>query len=152
MERIRAERMARRSLPKDLKKINEVTEKNNSSGGNLEKTKDIGEVASDIDKLLIKLKNNEPSSDGQFFRLSIISYEIGDLHRSIVYAERFKDDEKARIAYMANGKLAMADVLTQLYLLCVSFGWNFHELRRLGAKHLEERHQDFKRDGWKEIK
>lgn len=77
---------------------------------------------------------------------------MGGLNRSIVYAERFRDDKKARIAYLANGKLALADILTQLYLLCQSVGWDFNELRKLGVEHLKERHEDFKKQGWNEIK
>ena len=84
--------------------------------------------------------------------MSIIAYEIGDLHRAVVYSNRFKDDEKIRIAHLAHGKLALADALTQLYLLCLSLGWDFNKLRELGALHLQERHEDFKRDGWSEIK
>ena len=80
-----------------------------------------------------------------------MAYEIGDLNRSIAYAERFRNDEKTRIAHLANGKLAMADVLAQLYLLCISLGWNFHELRKLGMEHLKERQEDFKKQGWNEI-
>jgi hypothetical protein len=156
MERIRGERIARRSFPKDLDKISEATGINNNSGCGEEKTKNIGEdIGSDIrniDELLVELKNNEPTSDNQFFRLAIIAYEVGDINRSIVYAERFKEDKDARIAYLANGKLAMADALTQLYLLCQSLGWNFHELRKLGAEHLKERHYDFKEQGWSELK
>ena len=156
MERIRAERIARKSFPKNSNKENESVEEGNNSGGNLEKIKDINrnvpEDISETDRLLIELKKNEPTSDNQFFRLAILAYEMGDLNRSIVYAERFKNDEKVRIAHLANGKLAMADVLTQLHLLCQSVGWDFHELRKLGIQHLKERQEDFKEQGWSEIK
>ena len=153
MERIRAERIAQRTFPNNSNKESESVENANNSGGNLEKTNavNIQEDISDTDKLLIELKKNEPTSDNQFFRLAILAYEIGDLNRSIVYAERFKNDDKARIAYLANGKLAMADILTQLYLLCRSIGWDFHELRKLGAQHLKERQEDFKIQGWSEM-
>ena len=110
------------------------------------------DIISDIDEGLIELKGNEPTSDNQFFRMSIIGYELGDLHRAIAYSARFKDDEKMRIAHLANGKLAMADLLTQLDLLCLTFGWDFNKLRRLGIDHLRERHDDFRRDGWSEVK
>lgn len=43
MERIRAERIIRRSFLKDLDKISEATEINNNSGDNLEKIKSIDE-------------------------------------------------------------------------------------------------------------
>lgn len=163
MERIRVERAAKRSFPNNINnssKRNESVENSKNSGSNLEKInstdeKDICNVTkgvSDTDKLLVELKRNEPTSDNKFFRLAIIAYEMGDLNRSIVYAERFKDDEKARIAHLANGKLALADALTQMYLLCESVGWNFNDLRKLGAEHLKERQEDFKRQGWRDIK
>jgi len=150
MERIRAERLARRSLPNEGKLPN-----NKNSGGDEENKKDYGnknENIDEIDKLLEELKKNEPTSDNLFYRLSIIAYEIGDLNRAIVYAERFRGDEKIRIGHLANGKLALADALTQLFLLCETLEWDFHALRKLGADHLAERHQDFKRDGWSDIK
>ena len=56
------------------------------------------------------------------------------------------------IGHLANGKLALADSLAQLYLLCRTLEWNFHELRKLGADHLAERYKDFIRDRWTEIK
>lgn len=163
MERIRAERVAKRTFPNSINSSNkkgESVEKDGNSGDDLEKIKSTGEKdidnitedASDVDRLLIELKKNEPTSDNQFFRLAILAYEMGDLNRSIVYAERFKNDEKARIAHLANGKLALADALTQLHLLCQTVGWNFNELRKLGAQHLKERQEDFKRQGWREIK
>jgi len=120
--------------------------------GNEKNKETSGNIVSDIDKGLIELKGNEPTSDNQFFRMSIIGYELGDLHRAIVYATRFKDDKKMRTAHLANGKLAMADLLTQLYLLCSTLEWDFNTLRKLGLDHLRERHGDFRRDGWSEIK
>lgn len=148
MERIRAERAARYSIPNSLVESKGSGDKKDNEGDK----KEIIEQANDIDKLLAELKKNEPTSDNQFFRLSIIAYEMGDLHRSIVYAERFKNDPKIRAGHLANGRLALADALTQLYLLCMSLEWDFHALRKLGADHLAERHRDFERDGWSEIK
>lgn len=127
------------------------------------------------DTILRRLKSQEPNSNNLFFRNSIIGYEWGDLQRAIVYSERFsnnktsfkvsegnkvmfRDGFKDKSTILAEGKLAMADLLTQLCLLCISLeeltgdsGWNFNELRKLGAQHLEERHKDFKRDGWTEV-
>jgi len=110
-----------------------------------------------VDTKLKILKSQEPNSDNLFFRLAIIGYEWGDLQRSIVYAERFRnkllfrDGFKDKSIILSEGKLAMADMLTQLYLLTISLGWDWDELRELGAQHLEERHKDFKRDGWTEV-
>lgn len=160
LERIREERKRLRSFPKFEEDEESRNGKNDNSREdickisieNSKKSMEILKEIGGIDRLLEELKRNEPSSDNKFFRLSIIAYEMGDFHRSIVYAERFKDDEKARIAHLANGKLALADALTQLYLLCLSLEWDFDDLRELGALHLQERHEDFKRDGWSEVK
>lgn len=113
----------------------------------------------DVESLLIRLKKNEPTSDNRFFRLSIIAYELGDLNRAIVYANRFNESNgvqfgsnwKSPDAVIAEGKLAMLDLLTQLHMLCLSMNWDFEELRELGAQHLEERQKDFIRDGWTEV-
>lgn len=159
MERIRAERIAQRTFPNNLNKRNDNVDddKNRRCNEDIKETKETKEIKEikeikDIGELLIELKRNEPTSDNQFFRLAILAYEIGDLNRSIVYAERFRDDEKARIAHLAHGKLAMADALTQLYLLCISLGWDFDKLRELGVQHLKERQQDFRIQGWVDIK
>lgn len=160
MERIRADRLIKRSFPGNLanNKNSPVDEEKNSDGdksGNSHiknnSSIDIEEIY-EVDKLLEKLKRDEPTSDNQFFRLAIMAYEIGDLNRSIVYAERFKNDEKIRAGHLANGKLALADLLAQLYLLCITMNWDFHKLRKMGAEHLAERYEDFKRDKWCEIK
>lgn len=109
-------------------------------------------VATYTDNLLRELKKNEPTSDNRQFRINIITYELGDLARAIVYADRFRNDEKQFKIRMADAKLAISDVLTQLFLLCETNGWDFHEMRKLGAEHLEERHEDFKKQGWCELK
>lgn len=62
--------------------------------------------------------------------MNIIMYELGDLARAAVYAERFKKSDKVmfrdgfkdRNTILAEGKLAMADLLTQLHMLCISMG------------------------------
>lgn len=136
----------------DNDKNDNIANSNKRAIENSKKSLEILKERGGIDKLLAELKRNEPSSDNQFFRMSIIAYEMGDLHRSIVYAARFKNDDKARLAHLANGKLALADALTQLYLLCLSLEWDFNGLRELGVLHLQERQEDFKRDGWSEVK
>jgi hypothetical protein len=84
-----------------------------------------------------------------FFRLSVIAYELGDLHRDIVFMVRFPS-EKA--AHLANAKLSLADLMTQLTLLCDELGFDEDEIRSLGWEHLKERYNEFKRRGWVEIK
>lgn len=83
-----------------------------------------------------------------FFRLSIISYEIGDLNKDIVYAFRFPDQKRA---HLANAQLSLADALTQLSILCKELGFDEEELRKLGWQHLEERYGEFEENGWEVI-
>ncbi len=155
MVKIRKERLKiRNTKNKTEKKIEKESEKkidSNNIGDVSRNTSDIKIYTNDIEKELAELKRNEPTSDNQFFRMSIIGYELGDLHRAIVYSQRFKNDEKIKMSHLANGKLAMADLLIQLNLLCTTLEWNFEELRKLGLEHLKERHKDFGRDGWSEI-
>jgi len=159
--RLADERKKRKYPFKEMKEINDIS--------NDQLSLSLVSVSDPVDSVLRYLKSQEPNSDNLFFRLAIIEYEWGDLNRAIVYSERFCNDEtmfkvgddkkvmfrdgfKDKKVILSEGKLAMADMLTQLYLLTLSLGWDWEELRKLGANHLEERHKDFKRDGWKEVK
>jgi len=93
-------------------------------------------------------ENHEPKSN-IFFRLCIITYEFGDLSKDIVYAYRFPKEHEA---HMANAKLSLADLLTQLSILCKELGFNESELRELGFQHLRERFKEFEKRGWVAIK
>ncbi len=112
-----------------------------------------------VDDLLRELKKREPSGDNPFFRLAIIGYEIqktfGSLEHSIVYYERFKDGiqdtDKEKACHLKNAQLELGDCFTQLQLLALTYGFDIDETRELGAQHLAERHEDFKRKGWCEI-
>lgn len=112
-------------------------------------------IPEQVNKILPEIKAREPRSDSPFFRLAIIGYEIGktfaSLEHAIVYAERFKDDEKMKKAELKNAQLEIGDCFTQLQLLCLTYGFDIDETRMLGAQHLAERHEDFKLKGWCEI-
>lgn len=107
-------------------------------------------VPNDIEAILKELKKIEPTSDNIMFRLNIIGYEFGDLQRALVYAKRFPDDKIKQKGYYAEGKLALADMLTMLQMLCISLGWNFEELRKLGVEHLRERQHEFIEQKWQD--
>jgi len=89
-------------------------------------------------------ENHEPKSN-IFFRLCIITYEFGDLSKDIAYAYRFPNEHEA---HMANAKLSLADLLTQLSILCKELGFNESELRELGFQHLREKFKEFEKRGW----
>lgn len=105
-------------------------------------------IPNDIDSQLKELKKIEPTSDNIMVRLNIIGYEYGDLQRALVYAERFRNDDIKVKGYYGEGKLAVADMITMLHMLCISLGWNFEELRKYGVEHLKERQHDFIGDRW----
>jgi NTP pyrophosphatase (non-canonical NTP hydrolase) len=83
-----------------------------------------------------------------FFRLSVITYELGDLHKDIVFMHRFPKEKEA---HKANAKLSLADMLVQIFLLCDELGFDVEELIELGWKHLEEKYKEYERRGWVEI-
>lgn len=149
LEEIRKRRKEDRSLAAVLSELTDV------------KSEQIARsAATKINEALCALKSREPTSDNEFFRMNIIMYELGDLARAIVYAERFRNSNevmfrngfKDKNTILAEGKLAMADLLTQLHILCISMGWDIENLREIGVQHLAERQQDFKRDGWEKVK
>jgi hypothetical protein len=99
-----------------------------------------------------KTKNEETNmtepKTNIFFRLCIIAYEFGDLCRDIVYAHRFPNEHEA---HMANAKLSLADLLTQLSIICKELGFNETELRELGVQHLREKHREFEKRRWVDV-
>ena len=82
--------------------------------------------------------------DSAFQRLIIITYELGDLNRDLFYARHFQDERKA---HLANAKLSIADLFTQLSLLCRDLGFKEIELRKLGWRHLQERLEELEKRG-----
>ena len=90
---------------------------------------------------------NEPKAN-IFFRLSIIGYELGDLNKDIVYMRRFPNEKEA---HRADSKLSLADLLTQISILCIELGFDEEEIRKMGKAHLNERYSEFEKRGWKEV-
>lgn len=140
MNNIRAERISKRNFPLETDNKNDNKSDNKSDNKN---------ESYDIEKKLKELKKNEPSSDNIFRRLAIIGYEYGFVQRHLTYAEIFNQDEKEKKVHLASAKLELADLITQINILCITMKWDLEELRRLGAQHLEERHEDFKRKNWR---
>ena len=82
-----------------------------------------------------------------FFRLSIITYELGDLHRALVYGHSFSSEQ---FSHVEEAKLALADLFIQLSILCFELGFSEPELKMLGWDHLRDRYKDFDKRGWSE--
>jgi len=100
---------------------------------------------------LRKLYGDEPHIDGHqrlILRVVIMGYELGAIQEAVLRnaSERLPDNIKR--GHIENGKLGMADLLTQLKMLCFELGWDYRAIERLGVEHLKERHVDFKKEGW----
>jgi hypothetical protein len=70
----------------------------------------------------------------------VLGYEFGDLSKAIQRA-RIKPDLKA--PYMAEGQLALGDLITQARILCGLLGWSFSNVVDLGEERFLETMQDY---------
>jgi len=77
------------------------------------------------------LLKKDPLQRNVLWRLSILSYQLGDVIKATVY----------RIYYGNEGhhtelKLALADLIAQIRILTIQNGLNYDELEELGLKRL----------------
>lgn len=69
-------------------------------------------------------------------QLPILTYELGDLARGLIYMKRYPDKADG---YRGEAKLGMADLLAQCIVLCEREGWDFDEILELGIEHCIEK-------------
>ncbi len=100
-----------------------------------------------LDKELFNIRMEEPKNTIEG-RCCILTYELGNAVKSIYYSRRFPSDKDL---HLANAKLELSDLITQIHMLCQELGFNFHELRNLGLEHVKERYKEFKENNWKDI-
>lgn len=72
--------------------------------------------------------------------LAVITYEVGDLAKSLFRAELHSDK-----VYLGEAKLACSDIIAQIILLCEKHGWSFDELKEWGCGRFIERVNEAKR-------
>jgi len=72
---------------------------------------------------------------------TIMTYELGDLVKSLVYAEVRRDCEAA---YLAEARIALADIITQTYILAEVLGADWQDLRLDGEERFRERMTELK--------
>lgn len=65
--------------------------------------------------------------------MSIISYQLGDVHKAIVYKQYY-----GSVGMHAELKIAMADLTAQIHMLCLKTGLDFSEVENLGLRRLAE--------------
>ncbi|RLG44766.1 MAG: hypothetical protein DRN81_03680 [Thermoproteota archaeon] len=80
---------------------------------------------------LWKLLRTDPLQRDVFYRLSVLTYELGDVHKAVVYKHYYGDT-----GTHAELKVALADLFAQLYIFCLSQGLDVEELEKLGLKRL----------------
>lgn len=76
---------------------------------------------------LLKKRHGKPEPVSE--TLNVLGYELGDLNKALTYM-RFYPDYK--VAYVGEGKAAMADLIAQAELICEMMGWDWEDLRALG--------------------
>ena len=92
------------------------------------------------------LQDHIPSYQTYFRTTQIMTYELGGIIRSLVYAEHMgrqgrKDRQKA---YLAEARVGLADLMTQSQLLAEQMGWRPIDLENDGLERFLERMQEIK--------
>ena len=68
------------------------------------------------------------------FTSRVLSYSIGDIHKLMIYIERF-----GSAGYLGDLKIACADAHTQVCLLSEQLGYTTDEIREIGINRLKHR-------------
>lgn len=80
-----------------------------------------------------KLLRVDPLQRDAFYRLSILTYQLGDVHKAVVYQHYY-----GSTGSHAELNIALADLIAQLHIFCLSQGLNYQKLEELGLKRLGE--------------
>jgi hypothetical protein len=83
-----------------------------------------------------------------FFRLSIITHHVGEVNADIWRIHRIPAEAKA---HKANLRISLADLFTQLSILCIELGLDEKELKDFGLQRYKEKGIEFKERGWVEV-
>lgn len=96
-------------------------------------------------KETLKIKFNQVYAVGgdiqkdRHFRLSILTYQIGDLAKMVAYESIFGEDSpETKRAYHGERKKAVADALIQLLLFAHNESLDYDELLYIGLGGLDE--------------
>ena len=85
-------------------------------------------------------------------RLDIMTYQLGEAVKFYkVYGKAYADDDGKVKGYESEGMLALANLIVQFELFCVSKNINFNELRDLGYEHLQVKAKEVHEKGGKMI-
>lgn len=73
------------------------------------------------------------------FTARVLSYEIGDIHKYMIYQERF-----GPVGYVGNLKVSCADTFIMINLLCEQLGFDLDEIKAFGLERFKERMGEIK--------
>lgn len=73
------------------------------------------------------------------FTARILSYEVGDIHKCLIYQERFGPGWEGEL------RLAVADALTMVSLLAEQLGYDLDALRHDGLERFQDRMLEVKK-------
>ena len=73
------------------------------------------------------------------FTARVLSYEVGDIHKLMIYKERL-----GSTGYLGDLKIACADAKTMINLLSEQLGYDTEELRDIGIERFKHRMSELK--------
>ena len=80
-----------------------------------------------------KLMLSSPIQRDRFYRLCILTYQLGDVVKSTVYEYYYGDS-----GVHGEVKVALADLIAQIHIFCLHRNLDFRELEELGLKRLAD--------------
>jgi len=87
----------------------------------------------------------DPDRDTPEDILSVLTYEVGDMHKCLHRAKRYPQDKGA---YLAELKVTTADALTMLCGFMRLMGWKFMDIENMGRERVQERLQHMSEKGF----
>ena len=86
----------------------------------------------------------DPERDTPEDILSVLTYEIGDMHKCLHRIKRYPQDT---VGYTAELKITTADAYTMLCGFIRLMGWKLIEVENLGRERVQERLDDLSKRG-----
>ena len=86
----------------------------------------------------------EAKPDSTERTINVMCYELGSLSKSLVYAEHKASmgNTAGSLAYTANARIELADLITQCYLLAEQMGWKWIDLENDGRERFRQRMEE----------
>ena len=86
----------------------------------------------------------DPERDTPEDILSVLTYEVGDMHKCLHRAKRYPQDARP---YLAELKITTADALTMLHGFIHLQGWKRLDIENIGLERVQERLQHISEKG-----